>query len=88
MANIFLTDSEEEAIVDFVKNQEKLYDKIDKLCNKKTGRIVSGKFLPGDENSLYKPTRHGSSPKACYGKLTQSKSGEASKELSERQPWI
>ena len=58
MTNIYLTDSDEEAIVDFEKDYEELYDK-----NNYFGRF-------------------------CYGKLTQSKSGQAPKEMNKRQNWI
>ena len=35
MSNIYLTDSDEEAIVDFVKDHEELYDKINELFKDK-----------------------------------------------------
>ena len=44
MTNIYLTDSDEEAIVDFVKDHEELYEK--NISRTKQGRSVSGSSSP------------------------------------------
>ena len=44
MKNIYLTDSDEEAIVDFVKDHEELYYKIDEHFKDKERRVSLGEF--------------------------------------------
>ena len=43
MKSIFLSDSDEEAIVDFVKQHEKLYDKTHRKFKESRGKRDSGK---------------------------------------------
>ena len=62
MTNTFLIDSDE-AIVDFVKDHEELYDKTNEPFKKRQGRIVSGKALPGNTNCPDLQDMHGLSPK-------------------------
>ena len=70
MINIYLTDSDEEAIVDFVKDHEELYDK-------------TNEHFKGDihqESQAVKVFKSWfESQRTPYGKLTQSKSGQALK---------
>ena len=86
MTNIYLTDSDEEAIVDLVKDHKELYDKTSEHFKDKTRKeflleqfAKSGKLSVKTWFDLQR-TR--------YGKLTQSKSGQAPKEVTERQTWI
>ena len=57
MAKTSLTDSDEEAIVNFVKVHNS------SLTRTKQGRIVSSKALPSNTNSLPRSARHGLSSK-------------------------
>ena len=59
MKSIFLSDSDEEAIVEFVKQHEELYGKLTQW------------------------TQHNR-----YGKLTQTKSGQAAEKSTKRQTWL
>ena len=87
MTNIYLTDSDEESIVDFVRDHEEVYDKTTNTIRK----IAYGRGL-AFANS------HNLSVKVCktwfesqrirYGILTQSKSGQAPKEMTERKNYI
>ena len=70
MINIFLTHSDEEAIVDFVKDHEEFYDKTNKQFKDKARKECPTWFK---------------SQRNHHGKLTQSKSGQASKEMTQRQ---
>ena len=69
MKSIFLSDSEEEAIVEFVKQHEELYDK------------TNDSFK--DMQKKWFDTQH-----TRYGKLTQTKSGQAAEKSTERQTWL
>ena len=63
MMDSYLTDSDEEAIVEFVKDHEE-------LCIRKLSVKVCKTWLE--------------SQRTLYGKLTQSKSGQAPKKMTER----
>ena len=76
MKYIFLSDSDEEAIVEFVKQHEELYDKTnDSFKNKQKKerlwqQIASTINVPMKTVKKWFETQH-----TRYGKLTQTKSG-------------
>ena len=69
MKSIFLSDSDEEAIVEFVKQQEELYDKTNDNFKEK---LAATRNLPVKTVKKWFETQ-------CtrHGKLTQTKSGQA-----------
>ena len=78
---IYLTDSYKEDVVDFVKYHEELYDKASKDCLWE--RVASSCNLSVKVcKTLFESQR------AHYERLTQSKSGQAPKEMIEKQNWI
>ena len=81
MKSIFLSDSDEEAIVEFIKQHEELYDKTNnsfKDKQKKEGLCEQ----PAAVKKWFDTqcTR--------YGKLTQTKSGQAAEKSTEHQAWL
>ena len=89
MKSIFLSDSDEEAIVEFVKEHEELYDKTnDKFKDKqrKEGlweRLAASRNLSVNTVKKWFETQY-----TRYGKLTQMKSGQAAEKSIERQTWL
>ena len=87
--SIFLSDSDEEAIMEFVKQHEKLYDKTndsfkDKQKKEETwGAASSYRNLPVRTVKKWFDTQH-----TRYGKLTHTKSGQAAEENTEHQTWL
>ena len=84
MKFIFLSDSDKEAIMEYVK-QEELYDKTND--KQKKGRLweqlAATRNLPVMTVKKWFDTQ-------CtrYGKLTQTKSGQAAEESTEHQTWL
>ena len=89
MKSIFLSDSDEEANVEFIKQHEELYDKTnDKFKDKqrKYGlweRLAASRNLSVNTVKKWFETQH-----TRYGKLTQTKSGQAAEKSTERQTWL
>ena len=89
MKSIFLSDSGEEAIVEFVKHHEELYDKTNnsfKDKQKKEGlweQLAAARNLPVKTVKKWFDTQ-----RTRYGKLTQTKSGQAAEKSTERQTWL
>ena len=89
MKSIFLSDSDEEAIVEFVKQHEELYDKTnDSFKDKqKNGRLweqlAATRNLPVKTVKKWFKSQH-----TRYGKLTQTKSGQGAEKSTERQTWL
>ena len=89
MKSIFLSDSDEEAIVEFIKQHKELYDKRHKKFkdkHRKEGlceRLASSRNLSVNTVMKWYETQ-------CtrYGKLTQTKSGQAAEKSTERQTWL
>ena len=63
MTNIYLTDLGEEAVVDFVKDYEELYDNTYKHFKDKARKGVSGKVSPTATSCLSRCARPGLSCK-------------------------
>ena len=81
MANINLTDSDEEAIVNFVKDHEELYNKTNEHFKDK-----ARKDCLWERFTVYKTWFE--SQRIRNGKLTHSKSGHAPKDMTEKENWI
>ena len=88
MTNICLTESDEVTIMDFVKDHEELNDKTNEHFKEKAREECLWEMVA---NSCKLSVKVGKtwfeSQKRHYGKLTQSKSGQAP-EMTERQNWI
>ena len=87
MTNISLSDSDEEVIVDFVKEHKELYNKINKLFKNKVRKdslweIFAKKILVCPGKTWFESQR------TPYDKLQLFKSGHAPKELTDIHQWI
>ena len=84
MKSIFLNDSDEEAIVEFIKQHEELYDKTNDSFKDKQKKerlweqLASTKNLPINTVKKWFKTQH-----TRYGKLTQLKSRQAAEKGTE-----
>ena len=84
MANNYLKDSHEEAIVDFINDQEELYDKTNEHFKDKARKeCLWERFASSCKLSVKVCTTWFESQRSHYRKLNQSKSGEAPKEMME-----
>ena len=84
MTNIHFTDKE--AIVDFVKDHEELYDKINKHFKDKARKKCLWEQFANHPNLSVKVCKTWfDSQRTCYGKLMQLKVVQASKEIIEHQ---
>ena len=78
MTNIYLIDSDKETIVDFVKDHGELYNKTNEHFKDKARKeYLWEQFV----NCWFESKR------TCYGKVMQTKSGQALK-MTEHQNWI
>ena len=84
MKSIFLSDSDEEAIVEFVKQHKELYDKTSDSFKDKQKKerlwesLAATRNLPVKTVKNWFETQH-----TRYGKLTQTKSGQAPEKSTE-----
>ena len=86
---MYLTDSDEEGIVDFVKDHEELYDKThQKFKDKARKDCLWGRCASSCNLSVKVCKTWFESQMTHYRNLTQFKSGQAPKEMKERQKWI
>ena len=84
MPNICLTDLEEEAIVNFVKDHKELYDKTNEHFKDRTRKACLWERLAKSHKLSVKVcTTYFKSQRTRYGKLTQSKFSQAPKEMAE-----
>ena len=89
MINIYLTDSNEEAIVDFVKDHKELYDKTNEHFKEKARQeCLWEQFTNSRKLSVKVWKTWVKLQRTCYRKLAQSKSGQAPKEMVEHQSWM
>ena len=80
MTNIYLTDSDEKAIVDFVKDHEELYDKTNVHFKHKARKdCLWERFARSYKLSVKACKTWFKSQRTRCGKLTQSSSGQAPK---------
>ena len=86
MTNIYHTDSDEEAIVDFVKDNEELYDKTNEYFKDKARKeCLWERFANSHKLSVKECKTWFESQRKHYSKLTQSKPGQAQKDMAEHQ---
>ena len=89
MKSIFLSDSDEEAIVEFIKQHEEKYDKTNDSFKDKQKKerllvqLAATRNLPVKTVKKWFDTQH-----TRYGKLTQTKSGQGAEKSTERQTWL
>ena len=89
MTNVYLTDLDEEAMVDFVKDQEELYGKtIEHFKDKARNEFLWEEFARSRRLSVKVCKTWFDSQRTRYEKLMQSKFGPAPKEMMECQTWI
>ena len=89
MKSIFLSDSDEEAIVEFIKQQEELYDKTNDRFKDKQKKERLWELLAATRNLPIKTVKKWfETQRTRYGKLTQTKSGQAAEKSTERQTWL
>ena len=89
MKSIFLSDSDEEAIVEFVKQQEELYDKTNDSFKDKHTKEGLWEQLAATRNLPVKTVKKWfNTQRTRYGKLTQTKSGQAAEKSTERRTWL
>ena len=87
MMNIYLTDSDDKAIVDFVKDYEELYFKTNEHFKDKARKECLWERSANSCKQQVCKTWF-ESQRTHYGKITQSKSGQAPTQMTERQNWI
>ena len=89
MISIFLSDSDEEAIVEFVKQHEELYDNTNDSFKDKQKKerlweqLAATRNLPIKTVKKWFKTQH-----TRYGKLSQMKSGQAAEKSTKQQTWL
>ena len=89
MNSIFPSDSDEEAIVEFVKQHEELYDKTNDSFKDKQKKERCWELLAATRNLPVKTgKRWFETQYTRYGKLTQMKSGQAAEKSTEQQTWL
>ena len=89
MKSIFLSDSDKEAIVEFIKQHEKLYDKTNDSFKDKQKKERLWEQLASTRNLPIKTVKKWfQTQRTRYGKLTQMKSRQAAEKSTERQTWL
>ena len=89
MKSIYLSDSDEEAIVGFLKQHKELYDKIQAKFKDKQWKEGLWKRVAVSRNlSVNTAKKWFKIQRPRYGKLTHMKSGQAGVKSTERQTWL
>ena len=89
MKSIFLSDSDEEANVDFVKQHEELYDKTHTKFKDKQMKEILWETVAASRNlSVNTVKKWFETQHTRYGKLTQTESEQAAARNTERQTWL
>ena len=89
MKSTSLSDSDEEAIMEFIKQHEEIYDKTNDKSKDKQKKerlletIAATRNVP--VNTVKKWVKI---QRSRYGKLTQTKSGQTAEKSTERQTWL
>ena len=84
MKSIILSDSDEEAIVEFIKQHKELYDKTNNSFKDKQKKERLGEQLAATRNLPVKTVKKWFDTQSTrYGKLTQTKSGQAAEKSTE-----
>ena len=89
MKSNFPSDSDEEAIVEFVKQHEELYDKTNDSFKDKQKKEGLWEQLAATRNLPVKTVKKWfDTQRTRYGKPTQTKSGQGAEKSTERQTWL
>ena len=89
MKSIFPSDSDEEAIVEFVKQYEQLYDKTNDSFKDKQNKEKLWEQIASTRNLSIKTVKKWfETQRTKYGKLTQTKSGQAAEKSTKQQTWL
>ena len=89
MKYIFLSNSDKEAIVEFVKQHEELYDKTNDNFKDKQKKERLWEQLAATRNLPVKTVKKWfDTQRTRYGKLTQTKSGQGAEKSTVRQTWM
>ena len=89
MESISLSDSDEEAIMEFVKHHRELYDKTNDSFRDKQKKERLWETLAATRNlPLNTVKKWFETQRTRYGKLTQTKSGQAAEKSTEQQTWL
>ena len=84
MKSIFLSDSDEEAIVEFVKQHKELHNKTNDSSKDKQKKEILWELLAVTRNLPVKTVKKWFETQCTrYGKLTQTKSGQAAEKSTE-----
>ena len=86
--SIFLSDSDEEAIVEFVKQNAELYDKTQAKFKDKQRKEGLWERLAVSRNLSVNTVQEFETQCTRYDKLAHMKSGQAAVKSTERQTWI
>ena len=89
MKSIFLSDSNEEAIVDFVKQHKELYDKTHAKFKDKQRKERLWETVAASRNlSVNTVKKWFETQRTRYGKVTYTKSGQTAVKSTKRQTWL
>ena len=89
MKSIFLSDSDEKAIVEFIKQHKELYDKTNDRFKDKQKKARLWELLAATRNLPVKAVKKWfKTQHTRYGQLTQTKSGQEAEKSTERQTWL
>ena len=89
MKSIFLNDSDIEAIVEFVKQHKELHDKTNDSFKDKQKKDHLWEQLATTRNLPIKTVKKWcETQRTRYGKLNQTKSGQAAEKSTEQQTWL
>ena len=89
MKSIFLSESDEEAHIDFVKQHEELFDKTHTKFKDKQRKEGLWETVAASRNLSVSTVKKWFETQCTrYGKLTQTKSGQAAAKNTERQTWL
>ena len=83
------TDSQETAIMEFVKEHSELYDK-EHACfhDRQKKETLWAEISAELKLQPFDVRRRFESQRACYGKLSKIQSGQAPREMTKRQSWV
>ena len=83
------TDSQETAIVEFVKEHPELYDKEDaRFHDRPKKEALRAEISAELKLHPFDVRRWFESQRMCYGKLSKLQSGQAPREMTKRQSWV
>ena len=89
MKSIFQSDSDKEAIVEFVKKHKELYDKTNNSVKDKQKKERLWEQLAATRNLPIQTAKKWFETQCTrYDKLTQTKSGQAAEKSTEQQTWL